>query len=430
MKNKSKVNILLDKTKQVLSDNNSKMSPSNDFMELVHELQTYQIELEMQNLELRKKSEELEKSRLKYYNLYEFAPVGYFSLDSNEIIKDVNLAGTVLLDFEKPDLINNAFIRYMNPESRIAFYKHLKKVKTTGTRQTSELTLQKKDGTQVYVQLKTLPIRNNEEEEFRITANDITKRKQVENKLNEYKNTLEEKVEKRTAELAKSNAELEQFTYVSSHDLQEPLRIVGSFSQLLEQRYKGQLDDDADEYIEFIVEGAHRIKYLIDDLLAFSQVSSQDAEFENVNLENIFNKVISNLFLSIKENKVTITHDPLPTVWADKYQMIQVFQYLIGNAIKFHGPNPPEIHITAYKHGKEWKFEMTDNGIGISLEYQKQIFEVFKRLHTREQYPGSGIGLSVSQKIIRRHGGNIWVKSELGKGSTFYFTLPIKTIKL
>ena len=110
--------------------------------------------------------------------------------------------------------------------------------------------------------------------------------------------------------------------------------------------------------------------------------------------------------------------------------MIQVFQYLIGNAIKFHGPNPPEIHITAYKHGKEWKFEMTDNGIGISLEYQKQIFEVFKRLHTREQYPGSGIGLSVSQKIIRRHGGNIWVKSELGKGSTFYFTLPIKTIKL
>ena len=207
-------------------------------------------------------------------------------------------------------------------------YKHLEKVKNTGSFQTCELELQKKDGTQVYVQLETLPIQNDDEEESRITVSDITKRKQDETKLKEYKDTLEEKVEKRTAELAKSNAELKQFAYVSSHDLQEPLRIVGSFAQLLEQRYKGQLDADADDYIEFIVEGAHRIKYLIDDLLAFSRVSSQDAKFENVNLENILNKVISNLLILIKENNVTITHDPLPTFWADEYQMIQVFQYL------------------------------------------------------------------------------------------------------
>ncbi len=328
MKNKSKGNILRDKTKLILNDNNSERPPSNNFMELVHELQTYQIELEMQNLELCKKGEELEKSRLKYYSLYEFAPVGYFSLNSKGIIKDVNLAGTILLDMEKPEVINNAFIRYMNYDSRRIFYKHLEKVKNTGSFQTCELELQKKDGTQVYVQLETLPIQNDDEEESRITVSDITKRKQDETKLKEYKDTLEEKVEKRTAELAKSNAELKQFAYVSSHDLQEPLRIVGSFAQLLEQRYKGQLDADADDYIEFIVEGAHRIKYLIDDLLAFSRVSSQDAKFENVNLENILNKVISNLLILIKENNVTITHDPLPTFWADEYQMIQVFQYL------------------------------------------------------------------------------------------------------
>jgi light-regulated signal transduction histidine kinase (bacteriophytochrome) len=200
--------------------------------------------------------------------------------------------------------------------------------------------------------------------------------------------------------------------------------MVTSFTQLLERRYKGQLDNEADDYIEFIVEGAHRMKYLIDDLLAFSRLNTQAKELESVELENVIDDVLSNLSVTIKENKACITYDPLPTVNADKTQMMQVFQNLIANAIKFQGSNPPKIHISAHKDEKEWKFAVTDNGIGIDPEYQKQIFEVFKRLHTREEYPGSGIGLSVSQKIIRRHGGNIWVESELGKGSTFYFTIP------
>ena len=261
--------------------------------------------------------------------------------------------------------------------------------------------------------------------EVAILFNDITKRKKAEDELKEYQDTLEEKVEKRTEELLKSNKELEQFAYVSSHDLQEPIRMVTSFTQLLERRYKGQLDADADDYINFIVEGAHRMKYLIDDLLAFSRLNTQVKEFEKVNLETVLNNVLSNLSISIKENNASINHDPLPMVMADKSQMMQVFQNLIVNAIKFHGPNPPKIHVSAQNDENEWIFSVSDNGIGIDQEYQKQIFEVFKRLHTRKEYPGSGIGLSISQKIINRHDGRIWVESEFGKGSTFYFTIPI-----
>jgi PAS domain S-box-containing protein len=242
---------------------------------------------------------------------------------------------------------------------------------------------------------------------------DITEHKQAEEKL---KKTMDD--------LKRSNRELEQFAYVSSHDLQEPLRMVSSFTQLLERRYKNKLDSDADEYIDFIVEGAQRMKILIDDLLTFSRVSTHAKEFERVDFETLLDEVISNLSVSIEENKACITHDPLPTVMADKSQMGQVFQNLIGNAIKFHGSKPPLINITAYKQGILWKFEVSDNGIGIDPDYQKQIFEVFKRLHTRNEYPGSGIGLSVSQKIIHRHGGQIGVKSKPGEGSTFYFTIP------
>jgi light-regulated signal transduction histidine kinase (bacteriophytochrome) len=260
---------------------------------------------------------------------------------------------------------------------------------------------------------------------------DVTEQRQTQNALKKINETLEEQVKERTQELSKSNIELkrsnkelEQFAYISSHDLQEPLRMVTSFTQLLEKRYKDQLNNEADEYIEFIVEGAHRMKYLIDDLLAFSRLNTQPREIEIINLETVLNDVLSNLTVSLEESNAIITHDTLPTILADESQMWQVFQNLILNAIKFHGSNTPIIDIFANRDEKEWIFAVKDNGIGIGKEYQKQIFEVFKRLHTREKYPGSGIGLSISQKIIRRHGGNIWVESELGKGSTFYFTIP------
>jgi PAS domain S-box-containing protein len=244
---------------------------------------------------------------------------------------------------------------------------------------------------------------------------DITERKNKEIKL---KQTMDE--------LKRSNKELERFAYVSSHDLQEPLRMVTLYSQLLERRYKDNLDSDANDFIDYIIDGAQRMRQLINDLLEYSRVTNQERIVEKVNLESVLDDVLSNLSITIKEFKVIITHDPLPIVIADKNQMLQVFQNLITNSIKFHGKNPPEINISVQKGSKEWTFAVKDNGIGIDSKHQDQIFEVFKRLHTKDKYPGTGIGLSIVQKIIIQHGGRIWVESEPGKGTTFYFTIPNK----
>jgi len=243
---------------------------------------------------------------------------------------------------------------------------------------------------------------------------DITKRKKAEE-------TLKMKLE----ELRRSNEELEQFAYVSSHDLQEPLRMISSYLQLLQRRYEGNLDEKADKYIHFAVDGAFRMQNLINDLLEFSRVTTRGREPEHMDSEFILNQVLSNLEIYIKENKATVSHDTLPEVVADSTQLVQVFQNLIINGIKFHSKEAPQICISAEKKASEWIFSVQDNGIGIDPQYSEKIFEVFKRLHNKEAYPGTGIGLAVCKKIVERHGGRIWVESELGKGATFYFTLPI-----
>lgn len=233
-----------------------------------------------------------------------------------------------------------------------------------------------------------------------------------------------DKLEKTMEELARSNAELEHFAYIASHDLQEPLRMMKGFSQLLRRRYKGKLDSDADEFITYITDGATRMQRIIDDLLMYSRVGTRGKPFEPTDCKAILDQVLLNLQVVIQENKVAITHDPLPTVMADPSQMVQLFQNLLGNAIKFRGKEPPRIHISAKRKGNEWVFSVCDNGIGIDPQYAERIFMVFQRLHGKDEYPGTGIGLAICKKIVERHGGRIWVESELGKGSTFYFTLP------
>jgi PAS domain S-box-containing protein len=249
-------------------------------------------------------------------------------------------------------------------------------------------------------------------------ARDITERKKAEKML---KLKLEE--------LACSNAELEQFAYVSSHDLQEPLRMIGSYLQLLQRRYHGELDDKADKYIDFAVDGASRMQNLINDLLEFSRVTTRAKEFKSIDCEFILNQVLSNLEVSINENEAIISHNSLPTVMADFTQLTQVFQNLISNAIKFRSEKTPKITISAREENDNWIFSVADNGIGIDPEHCDRIFEVFKRLHKRREYPGTGIGLSICKKIVERHGGHIWVESEHNNGSIFYFTLPINHIE-
>jgi PAS domain S-box-containing protein len=225
-------------------------------------------------------------------------------------------------------------------------------------------------------------------------------------------------------ELKRSNAELEQFAYVASHDLQEPLRMVASYAQLLGRRYEAKLDGDAREFMAYIVDGAARMKQLIEDLLAYSRVGTKGAEFKVVNGEDALKRALFNLRVAIHESGAVVTNDPLPTLSADEVQLGQLLQNLMSNALKFRSASVPRIHIGVTESAKEYTFEVRDNGIGIEPQYYERIFMVFQRLHNKGEYPGTGIGLAICKKVVERHGGRIWVDSRHGAGSSFFFTLP------
>ena len=238
----------------------------------------------------------------------------------------------------------------------------------------------------------------------------------------------EEDLARKAEELARSNADLEQFAYVASHDLQEPLRMVAAYTQLLAERYRGRLDENADKFIGYASEGALRMQTLIQDLLAFSRVGRSGVVCGRVDCDAAMEEVLRSLGPAIQESGAVVTHGALPPVWADRSQMAQVFQNLIGNAIKFRGKEPPAISVQAEKVGQHWLFSVSDNGIGIAPEYAENIFVVFQRLHARTEYPGNGIGLAICKKIVERNGGKIWVEAQPGRGSghgsAFKFTMP------
>jgi signal transduction histidine kinase len=236
----------------------------------------------------------------------------------------------------------------------------------------------------------------------------------------------EKELKETLGELARSNAELEQFAYVASHDLQEPLRMVSSYVQLLARRYQGKLDADADEFIGFAVDGANRMQGLINDLLMYSRVGTKGKPFETTDCNRVLSEALLNLSAATEESGAVITNDNLPTVMADKTQMVQLIQNLVANAIKFRNKDHPCIHVSSEQKNGTWVFSVSDNGIGIDSEYYDRIFAIFQRLHGKTEYPGTGIGLSVCKRIVERHGGRIWVDSESGKGSRFYFTVPLR----
>ncbi|HEX7468814.1 MAG TPA: ATP-binding protein [Methanobacterium sp.] len=358
----------------------------------------------------------LRESEEKYRNMVETANEGILMADKSGIITFANRKISEMLGYSIDELLGTDGLFLVDNES-LEMQEKIKNRKE-GIIESYETKFIRKDGSELWTLISGSPIYDHNGVHIGNLGmyTDITKRKEA-----------EDEIEKTIDELKRSNQELERFAYVSSHDLQEPLRMVTLYSQLLERRYKDRLDDDANDFIEYIVENAKCMKSLIDDLLEYSRITSQAKEFENIDLEKVLEDVLSNLSIPLVENNVNITHDSLPTVFADRNQMMQVFQNLITNAIKFRGEESPKIDISAQKGEKEWIFAVKDNGIGISPEHQKQIFEVFKRLHTRDEYPGTGIGLSITQKIIERHVGRIWVESESGIGSTFYFTLPIKS---
>jgi len=271
----------------------------------------------------------------------------------------------------------------------------------------------RKDGGEFPVEIGLNPVHTSAGTQTMIVAVDITARKQAEREAEEY-----------TRELQRSNAELEQFAYVASHDLQEPLRMVASYTELLAERYRGKLDDKADKYIGYAVDGAHRMQRLIQDLLAYARVSSQARPLQPTDSGAVLASVVTQLRQTIEKNNAKIVWQHLPVVHADEMQLGQVFQNLIGNACKFHSEQPPRIEIRATPAGDMWQLSVADNGIGIARESSARIFQMFQRLHTREEYEGTGIGLAIAKRIVERHGGQIWFDSVPGAGTTFYFTMP------
>jgi PAS domain S-box-containing protein len=233
-----------------------------------------------------------------------------------------------------------------------------------------------------------------------------------------------EQLARQAEELARYNAELERFAYVSAHDLQEPLRTVSSFTQLLVQRYQDKLDADGARFAQMIVSGCARMRQLIHDLLAYSRVARQEADLQPTDCGAVFERTLENLRAAIEESGARVTCDPLPTIAGDEVRLAELFANLIGNAIKFRSKAPPQVHVSARRKETEWVFSVRDNGIGISPEHFERIFEIFQRLHRKDEYPGTGIGLAICRKIVESHRGRLWVESEPGKGATFYFTVP------
>ncbi len=339
-------------------------------------------------------------------------------IDTDGTIQRVNQAAISLLGYERHELIGRSAGDLF--EEGVDVLSLLKQSELNDVIRRVDTSVVTKNGRHVAVSLSG-SVMHDEDGEIQgmvCIAQDITERKQT-----------QEILERQTQELARSNSELEQFAWVASHDLQEPLRMVASYTQLLSKRYKGKLDADADEFIAFAVDGATRMRRLINALLELSRVGTRGKDFEATDCEAIYDRTLVNLQGLVEESDAVVTHDRLPTVLGDGTQLGQLFQNLIANAIKFRGDEQLTVHVGAEQRNGHWEFCVRDNGIGIDPEYAERIFVVFQRLHGKGDRPGTGIGLSICKKIVELHGGRIWVKSQPDEGAAFYFTLPLNEEK-
>jgi len=359
----------------------------------------------------------LSASEALYRQTFELATAGIAHVDLTGRLMKVNRSLCEILGYSEKELIGRSVKEVSHPEDRDLTDAQRARLHEGGLDSVRfEKRYLKNGGSIVWVDLAVAVARDaHGHPQYEVALfDDITARKAAEAALRGAHE-----------ELKRSNAELEQFAYVASHDLQEPLRMVSSYTQLLMRRYGDKLDGDAKEFTAFIVDGATRMKQLIEDLLAYSRVGTRDKNFKPVGAESPLERALANLRAAIQDSGATVTRDKLPTVHCDEVQLAQLFQNLIGNALKFRKPDAaPAVHVGAADHGEEWEFTVRDNGIGIEPQYFERIFLVFQRLHNKGEYPGTGIGLAIVKKVVERHGGRIWVQSQLGAGTTFHFTMP------
>jgi PAS domain S-box-containing protein len=344
-------------------------------------------------------------------------PNGMVMVDSGGRIVMVNAETLRLFGYERSELIGRSIemlvpprFRAGHPQFRDDFTAH------PGTRAMGvgrDLSGLRKDGTEFPVEVGLNPLKTNDGVMVLSVIVDISERKQAEQAL-----------ARQADELRRSNAELEQFAYVAAHDLQEPLRMVASYTELLAERYRGRLDEKADKYIHYAVDGARRMQHLISDVLAYSRVGTQAKPLQPTSSDMVASEVIEGMRGRIEESRAEVSCGTLPLVSADETQLRQLFQNLIGNALKFRSQCPPRVRLDAVRRDGRWVFSVTDNGIGIDQQYGDRVFQMFQRLHERGRYDGSGIGLAIAKKIVERHGGRIWFASQPDQGTTFYFTMP------
>src|SRR3989475_5058278 len=364
------------------------------------------------------------ESEEKFRNLAEAANDAILSANSCGKIVYFNPAAERIFSYSPTEIIGQPLTILMPERFRDPHRQGLDRFLRTGEARvigkTVELAGRRKDGTEFPLELSLSSWKTREDTFFTAILSDITERKKSEEALKH-----QEARERRSVELKRSNDELQQFAYIAAHDLQEPLRMVASYTQLLAKRYKGRLDSDADEVIAYAVDGSNRMQALIQDLLAYSRAGAIGEALRKISSEKALKEALTNLRGTIEESGAVVTHDALPAITTDDTQLAQIFQNLVGNAIKYHGPEVPHVHVSATKNGgKEWIFSVRDNGMGIDPQYFERIFILFQRLHGRTEFKGTGIGLAICKKILERLGGRIWVESQPEKGSTFYFALP------
>ncbi len=549
---RARAEALLQKRAEELQDP-TQLSPE-EVREVLHELRVHEIELEMQN-------EALHDSLVRFHDLYEFAPVGYLTLDAEGVILHGNLTSVSLLGEERATFMSEPFTRYVSYEGQDSYYFFMRNLSRTGGPCSTELWMERADGSRLYAHLEGDRIAASAKstgERYRLTITDLTELRQTQAEQEGLLASLEEqqvrteelyreaeatkrlldtileempvgalvadaentllsinqmgqeileqhlvgamqelevaytvyypdgtevtlehlplpctlkgqrtprdeefllrwpdgherwilvgstplrdqrgklvstitifqditKQKQVEVELARSNTELQHFAGVVSHDLQEPLRTITSFLQLIKERSRDQVEGETQEFMDYVLEAAGRLQEMIQDLLRFSRVGTQGRAFEVVDCEELLEYTVGTLQRMIEERSATITHTPLPRVRADARQVQQVFQNLIANAVKFQDLDAsPQVHITAERQGDVWRFAIQDDGIGIPHNQQDRLFQVFQRFNP--EYPGTGIGLALCKRIVERHGGCIWVESQPGEGSTFYFTLPV-----
>jgi PAS domain S-box-containing protein len=376
--------------------------------------------------EIKQAEQALRESEEKFSNLAEHANAIFGIIQGTKFIY-VNTYAERLSGYSRIELLTMNFVQLVHPEFRELIAERARRRQLGEVLPTHyEFKMITHRGEERWIDFSVAPIQFKGQPAIIGIGIDITERKTAEEALRKLTADLENRVRERTVELARTNAELEQFAYVSSHDLQEPLRMVVHYVQLLEQRYQDRLDAEGAEFIAYAVEGAKRMHKLINGLLGFARIRIQGRPLVPTASETVLARVLENLTPEIEQTGAQITHDPLPVVLVDEEQLAQVFQNLIDNALKFRKPETaPRIHLGAERRGAEWRFSVRDNGIGIAPEYHDRIFQIFQRLHKRETYAGTGIGLSIVKRIVERHGGRVYVDSTLGEGSTFSFTLPV-----